>query len=49
MLLLGPEGDAAWERAEDFASNRILNCFAIDGEMDAVETIARAYVASGRH
>ncbi|MBB3019528.1 aminoglycoside N3'-acetyltransferase [Microvirga lupini] len=49
MPLLGPDGETVWERAEDFDSNGILDCFAIEGEMDAVETIARAYVASGRH
>jgi aminoglycoside N3'-acetyltransferase len=49
MPLLGPNGETVWERAEDFDSNGILDCFAIDGEMDAVETIARAYVALGRH
>jgi aminoglycoside N3'-acetyltransferase len=49
MPLLGPNGETVWERAEDFDSNGILDCFAIDGEMDAVETIARAYAASGRH
>jgi aminoglycoside N3'-acetyltransferase len=49
MPLLGLDGGTVWERAEDFDSNGILDCFAIDGEMDAVETIARAYVASGRH
>jgi aminoglycoside N3'-acetyltransferase len=50
MPLLGPDGETVWERAEDFDSNGILDCFAREGEMDAVETIARAYVASsGRH
>ncbi|MCB8822806.1 aminoglycoside 3-N-acetyltransferase [Microvirga rosea] len=49
MPILGPNGETAWERAEDFDSNGILDCFAIDGAMDAVETIARAYVALGRH
>jgi aminoglycoside N3'-acetyltransferase len=49
MPLLGPDGEMVWEQAEDFDSNGILDCFAIDGEMDAVEKIARAYVALGRH
>jgi aminoglycoside N3'-acetyltransferase len=49
MPLLGPNGQTVWERAEDFDSNGILDCFANDGEMDAVETIARAYVALRRH
>jgi aminoglycoside N3'-acetyltransferase len=49
MPLLGPDGEAVWELAEDFDSNGILDCFAIDGEMDAVETIARTYVALRRH
>jgi aminoglycoside N3'-acetyltransferase len=49
MPLLGPDGETVWERAEDFDSNGILDCFAVEGEMDAVETIGRAYVALGRH
>ncbi|EIM26239.1 aminoglycoside 3-N-acetyltransferase [Microvirga lotononidis] len=49
MPLLGPNGQTVWERAEDFDSSGILDCFANDGEMDAVETIARAYVALRRH
>ncbi|OMQ39880.1 aminoglycoside 3-N-acetyltransferase [Ensifer sp. 1H6] len=49
MPLLGPQGQTIWAHAEDFDSNGILDCFAIDGEPDAVETIADAYVLLGRH
>ena len=40
-------GQKEWRRAEDFDSNGILDCFAVDGEMDAVETIARLYMSEG--
>lgn len=49
MPLRGPNGETVWETAEDFDSNGILDCFAVDGEPDAVETIAKAYVAINRH
>ncbi|MCZ4094205.1 aminoglycoside 3-N-acetyltransferase [Sinorhizobium psoraleae] len=49
MPMLGPNGEVIWETAEDFDTNGILDCFAIDGEPDAVETIATAYVSQGRH
>ena len=49
MPLLGPEGRTVWKFVEDFDSNGILDCFAVDGEPDAVEMIANAYVALGRH
>jgi aminoglycoside N3'-acetyltransferase len=49
MPILDANGQTVWERAEDFDSNGILDCFANDGEMDAVETIARAYVGLRRH
>ena len=49
MPLLAPDGQTVWERAEDFDSNGILDCFAIEGQPDGVETIANAYVALGRH
>lgn len=49
MPLLDPEGRTVWKFVEDFDSNGILDRFAIDGEPDAVETIANAYVALGRH
>jgi aminoglycoside N3'-acetyltransferase len=35
--------------AEEFDTNGILDVFAQEGAMDAVETMARAYVAEGRH
>lgn len=49
MPLLGPEGRTVWTLVEDFDSNGILDCFAVDGKPDAVETIANAYVALRRH
>ena len=49
MPLLGPDGEYGGRRAEDFNSNGIVDCFAMDGKMDAVETIARAYIALGSH
>ena len=49
MPLLGPDGRTVWQRAEDFDSNGILDRFAIEGQPDAVETIATAYAALGRH
>lgn len=49
MPMLGPDGQVRWEFAEDFDTNGILDCFAVDGKPDAVETIANAYVRLGRH
>lgn len=49
MPLLGPEGRTVWKFVEDFDSNGILDRFAVDGQPDAVETIANAYVALSRH
>ena len=49
MPILGPDGQTVWQRAEDFDSNGILDRFAIEGQPDAVETIATAYAALGRH
>lgn len=49
MPLQGRDGRTVWRRCEDFDSNGILDCFAVPGRPDAVETIARAYVALGRH
>lgn len=49
MPLRRPDGGTVWVKVEDFDSNGILDCFAIEGQPDAVETIARAYVALGRH
>ncbi|ABL71235.1 aminoglycoside 3-N-acetyltransferase [Paracoccus denitrificans] len=49
MPMPGPDGRTIWEAATDFDSNGILDCFAVEGQPDAVETIARAYVATGRY
>lgn len=48
MPVLDDQGRKAWRRAEDFDSNGILDCFAVNGMPDAVETIAREYVSQGR-
>lgn len=47
--VLDGQGRKVWRTAEEFDTNGILDVFAQDGAMDAVETIARAYVAEGRH
>jgi aminoglycoside 3-N-acetyltransferase/aminoglycoside 3-N-acetyltransferase-2 len=49
MPVRGPDGRTEWHSAENFDSNGILDCFAVAGKSDATETIARAYVALGRH
>ncbi len=49
MPMLGRDGEVAWKTASDYDSNGILDCFAIEGKPDAVETIANAYVKLGRH
>lgn len=49
MPVLDPDGQTVWQAAEEFDSNGILDCFAIEGQPDGVETIANAYVALGRH
>lgn len=49
MPMRGPDGSVVWELAEEFDSNGILDRFAVKGQPDAVETMARAYVRLGRH
>ncbi|HBW1917889.1 TPA: aminoglycoside N-acetyltransferase AAC(3)-IIe [Klebsiella pneumoniae] len=49
MPMLGRNGEVAWKTASEYDSNGILDCFAIEGKPDAVETIANAYVKLGRH
>lgn len=49
MPMPGSDGEVLWKTATDFDSNGILDCFAREGEPDAVETIAAAYVKLGRH
>ncbi|HBY4973092.1 TPA: aminoglycoside 3-N-acetyltransferase [Klebsiella pneumoniae] len=49
MPIAGSDGEVVWKAASDFDSNGILDCFAIEGKPDAVETIACAYVELGRH
>jgi aminoglycoside N3'-acetyltransferase len=48
MPILDARGRKVWCRASEFDTNGILDCFAGDGVMDAVETIARDYVSQGR-
>lgn len=43
------EGVTTWCRVRELDTNGILDVFAGDAEMDAVETIARSYVKLGRH
>lgn len=47
--LLGPEGQTIWRTAEELDSNGILDIYAGPEGPDAVELIARDYVAEGRH
>ncbi|WP_115737339.1 aminoglycoside 3-N-acetyltransferase [Cupriavidus taiwanensis] len=49
MPLRGADGHTVWEVVEEFDSNGILDCFAVEGQPDGVETMATAYVALGRH
>ena len=52
MPLLSPTGEKTWMDFEDWDSNGITDRFAATmecGGMDAVETIARAYVMLDRH
>ncbi len=48
MPMLDDTGARVWRRTEELDSNHILECFAEQGAMDAVETIARLYVGEGR-
>ncbi len=45
--MLDATGAKVWRRTEEFDSNHILDCFAEEGAMDAVEAIARLYVGEG--
>lgn len=49
MPLLDPSGRKAWVRAEDWDTNGILDCYALEGQPDAVERTATDYVREGRH
>lgn len=49
MPHLDPSGRKVWVRAEDWDSNGILDCYAVEGQPDAVERIATDYVREGRH
>lgn len=43
------DGVTTWHPVRELDSNGILDVFAAEGQMDAVETIARAYVERRRH
>ncbi len=47
--ILDKAGSKIWLQVNELDSNGILDCYAVEGSMDAVETIARAYVADSRH
>ena len=49
MPLRDQGGETCWQLCEDFDSNGILDCYAIEGEADAVERITRDYLNLGRH
>jgi aminoglycoside N3'-acetyltransferase len=49
MPVLNGDGNKVWCRVEDFDSNGILDCYAVEEEADAVERIAWDYLALGRH
>ncbi|HZX75574.1 aminoglycoside 3-N-acetyltransferase [Lysobacter sp.] len=49
MPMPAEDGGVRWVRAEDFDSNGILDCFAAEGCMDAVESIARDYIREQPH
>jgi len=43
MPMIGRDRAVIWKTASDFDSSSILDCFAIEGEANAVETIASAH------
>jgi aminoglycoside N3'-acetyltransferase len=47
--VLDTAGSKVWQNVEEWDSNGILDCYAAEDSMDAVESIARDYVAAGRH
>lgn len=47
--VLDKAGRKVWLKVNELDSNGILDCYAVEGAMDAVETIARAYVTENRH
>lgn len=49
MPIFDEHGRKIWVKADEWDSNGILDCFAIEGRPDAVETIARHYVAERPH
>lgn len=46
MPLLDADGHKIWQKTEEWDSNGILDCYAIEGEPDAVERITMDYVAT---
>lgn len=49
MPVLEQDGRKTWVRCSNFDSNGILDCFAMTDGMDAVESMARAYVKQCQH
>jgi len=49
MPLLDSSGKKVWRTAKEFDSNGILDCFAVEGQPDAVEQIATDFVRLGRY
>lgn len=49
MPLLDSLGRKSWQACTDYDSNGILDCFAVPGEPDAVERIARDFVKERPH
>lgn len=49
MPMRSEDGRTHWVMAEDFDSNGILDCFAAEGCMDAVESIARDFIREQPH
>ncbi len=47
--VLDAKGRKVWQQVSEWDSNGILDCYAAEDGMDAVEQIARDYVADGRH
>lgn len=47
--VLDAEGGKVWQQVSEWDSNGILDCYATEDGIDAVEQIARDYVADGMH
>ncbi len=49
MPIFDAGGRKVWVPVDDFDSNGILDCYAVPGQSDAVERIARDYLGEKRH